>query len=360
MRIVADLEKITANARATVDQCAKHGISVAAVTKCVCGEPEIVRAILAGGVREIGESRIDNVRRIRDAGIDCDILLLRLPALSQADDVVALTTSSLNSEPRALRALSTAAVRQGKTHEVLVIVEWGDRREGVMPEDAAALCRLADELPGLELTGLACSLNCLCGVLPTQGNMQDFADFVERLEGDLGLRLRTVSGGHTNNLQFVASGCTPRRIDHLRVGEGILFGRDSICDVSLPGTHHDTFRVCAEVIEVKEKPSAPDGETGPDAFMRIREWPDLGLRRRAILAMGEVDLSVQWITPTRPGVTIVGASSDHTVVDVTDADPPVQVGDELEFRADYVAVAVGWGSRNAHRAFVQEGVAPAT
>ncbi len=133
MRIVADLDKITANARATVDQCARHGVSVAAVTKCVCGEPEIVRAILAGGVREIGESRIDNVRRIRDAGIDCDVLLLRLPALSQADDVVALTTSSLNSEPRALRALSAAAVRQGKTHEVLVIVEWGDRREGVMP-----------------------------------------------------------------------------------------------------------------------------------------------------------------------------------------------------------------------------------
>ena len=83
-----------------------EGVSVAAVTKCVCGDPDIVRAILAGGVRTIAESRLDNVRRIREAGIGCDILLLRLPALSQVDDVVALTQSSLNSEPaRASRAL---------------------------------------------------------------------------------------------------------------------------------------------------------------------------------------------------------------------------------------------------------------
>ena len=358
MKIVADLDKITANARATVDQCARHGVSVAAVTKCVCGDPAIVRAILAGGVRAIGESRLDNVRRIRDAGIDCEILLVRLPALSEVDDVVALTTSSLNSESRVLRALSEAAVRRRKTHEVLVIVEWGDRREGVMPEDAATLCRLAVALPGLELAGVACSLNCLCGVLPTQENMRSFASFVEHLEEELGLRFGVVSGGHTNNLHLVVSGSSPPRIDHLRVGEGILLGRDSICDVSLPGTHHDTFKVYAEVIEVKEKPSAPEGETGPDGLMRVHEWPDHGIRRRAVLAMGDIHLDTRWLIPTRTGVEMVGASSDHTVVDVTDTEPPIEVGEELEFDAHYVAVATGWAGRCAQRAFASEGIAP--
>lgn len=353
MRIVADLDKITANARATVDECARHGVTVAAVTKCVCGEPEIVRAILAGGVSTIAESRLDNVRRLRDAGIDCDVLLLRLPALSEIEDVVALTTTSLNSEARVLRALSQAAVRQGKRHEVLIIVEWGDRREGALPQEAAALCRLALELPGLDLAGVACSLSCLCGVLPTPENMQGFAAFVERLEEELGLRFRTVSGGHTGNLRFLESGCAPERIDQVRVGEGILLGRDSYSDTAVPGPYSDAFKAYAEVVEVKEKPSAPEGETGPDAFMRTREWPDLGVRRRAVLAMGEIDLNVGWLTPTRPGVVIVGASSDHTVLDVTDADPPVDVGDELEFDTDYVAVAVGWASRCAHRGFVR-------
>jgi ornithine racemase len=339
-----------------VDVCARHGVSVAAVTKCVCGEPAIARAILAGGVRTIADSRLDNVHRLRDGGVDCDILLLRLPAMSEVDEVVALTSASLNSEAGVLRALSEAAVRQGTTHEVFVIVEWGDRREGVMPEDAAAICRLAAALPGLELAGLACSLNCLCGVLPTPENTGDFCAFVERLESDLDMRFRLVSGGHTNNLRLLDCACGPRRVNQLRVGEGILFGRDSISDVPLPGAHTDTFTVYAEVVEVNDKPSSPGGKTGPDAFMRTREWPDLGVRRRAVLALGEVDLDVQWITPLRPGMTIVGATSDHTVVDVTDADPPVEVGDELAFAADYVAVATGWSSRNARRGFVQAGV----
>jgi ornithine racemase len=357
MRIVVDLDKITLNARATVDLCARHGVTVAAVTKAVCGEPEIVRAILAGGVTTIAESRLDNVRRIREAGIDCDVLLLRLPAVSEADEVVALTTSSLNSEPRALHALSEAALRAGKTHDVIVAVEWGDRRDGVLPEDASALCRLALDLPGLELAGVACNLNCLCGVLATPENVGDFATFAEGLEEALGVRFRLVSGGHTTCLQFLDCGCL-RRIDHLRVGEGILFGRDSICDVPLPGGITDTFKVYAEVIEVKDKPSAPQGKTGLDALMRRREWPDRGIRRRAVLAMGEIDLNVAWLSPMRPGVQLVGASSDHTVVDVTDADPAVQVGDELEFLADYVAVATGWASRCAHRAVVTSSVLP--
>ena len=146
MRIVADLDKITANARATVELCGRHGIEVTAVPSASAANRRSPgRSWPAAWT--IAESRIDNVRRLRDAGVDCDILMLRLPALSQVDDVVALTTGSLNSEARVLHALSEAAARQGKTHEVIVIVEWGDRREGVMPEEAAALCRLAWSSP---------------------------------------------------------------------------------------------------------------------------------------------------------------------------------------------------------------------
>lgn len=349
MRIVADTGKIEANARAIVDLCARRGVTVVAVTKCVCGEPGIVRAVLAGGVATIADSRLGNVRRIREAGLDCDILLLRLPALSEADDVVSLTQCSLNSEADTLRALSAAAVRRGLVHSVLVIIESGDRREGVMPEEAPDLCRLADDLPGLDLAGVACSLNCLCGVLPTPDNMCSFVDIVEDLERRSGHGFRIVSGGHTNNLRFLQSGMLPGRIDHLRIGEGILFGTDEVSGARLPVAHTDTFKVYAEVIEVKDKPSAPDGEIGPDAFMRTNEWPDLGVRRRAVLAMGEIDLSVRFLRPTRPGVFLVGASSDHTVVDVTDADPPVRLGEELEFDARYTAVAVGWPSTCATR-----------
>jgi predicted amino acid racemase len=349
MRVVADTAKIAANTEAIVRLCAGHDIDVVGVSKCVRGEPEIVKAMLQGGVRIIGESRLVNIRRIREAGIECAVMLLRLPALSEAEDVVHLAQYSLNSEAEVIRALSAAAIASGRRHGVLVSVETGDRREGVMPEEAAALCRLVLDLPGLDLAGVATSLNCLCGVLPTVENQEAFAQLVESLQQDLGLEFPMVSAGHTGNLHLVMKGQVPACFNQLRIGEAILFGTDTTTDADLPTPYRDAFKIYAEVVELKEKPSAPGGEVGVDAFMRVHEWPDLGLRRRATLSMGELDAGVQFMRPTLAGTFVVGASSDHLVVDVTDAAVPIRVGDELEFVASYNAIAYGWSSCYATR-----------
>lgn len=344
MRIEVDCERIRANAAAVTELCARHDIEVAGVTKCVCGEPEVARAMLAGGCTMLADSRLDNVARMRAAGIEAPILLLRLPALSEVTDAVRLCDFSLVSEVETARALSTAAQSQGKTHEVIVMVESGDRREGVMPEDAVAVCREILTLPGIDVAGIGTSLNCLCGVLPTPENQEAFADVVEHVEREVGVHFRLVSAGHSANLHLVQSGHVPARFNHFRVGEAILTGTDFSTWADLPMPYMDTFKVYAEVIEVKDKPSAPDGEVGPDAFMEVHEWPDLGVRRRAILALGEIDLRTSSLKPMRPGVTVVGASSDHLVVDVTEADPPVTLGEEIGFDTLYPAVSTGWAS----------------
>jgi ornithine racemase len=344
MRIEVDCERIRANAAAVVQLCARHGIEVAGVTKCVCGEPEVARAMLAGGCTMLADSRLDNVARLRDAGIEAPILLLRLPAISEAAAVVRLCDLSLVSEVTTVHALSTAAQAAAVTHEVVLMVEGGDRREGVMPEDTVAACRDILTLPNIALAGIGTSLNCLCGVLPTAENQQAFADVVEQVEAELGLRFRLVSAGHTGNLHLVQAGHVPKRFNHFRVGEAILTGTDFSTWADLPAPYADTFKVYAEVIELKDKPSAPEGAVGPDAFMEVHEWPDLGVRRRAIVALGEIDLRTSSLKPMRPGVTVVGASSDHLVLDVTDADPPVQLGEELGFDTLYPAVSTGWAS----------------
>ena len=147
MRLVADCARIRRNAEAVVDLCSRHGISVAGVTKCVCGEPEVARAMLAGGCSMLADSRLDNIERLRAAGIDADVLLLRIPAISTASDVVRLTQYSLVSEVETARALSGAAVTQDRTHGVLLMVETGDRREGVTPERAEETARSIAALP---------------------------------------------------------------------------------------------------------------------------------------------------------------------------------------------------------------------
>ena len=347
MRIEVDCERIRRNAEVVVDMCASHGVQIAGVTKCCCGEPEVARAMLAGGVRTLGESRLDNVRRLRKAGVDCDVLMVRLPPLSQADEVVALTQISLNSEMETVRALGRAARAQGLTHRVWMMVEMGDLREGVMPEDAAATARAMESVDGIELEGIGASLSCIGGIMPTRENMQELAALVEQVEAALGRRFRVVSGGHTGSLGFVYRGELPSRINQLRVGEGILFGVDSISWCELPMPHRDTFKVYAEVIELKDKPSLPyGGPIGIDAFNRVPTWEDHGIRRRAVLAVGEIDLQTDCLVPTRPGISYVGASSDHLVLDVTEADPPVELGDELEFDVVYPAIATGWSSVN--------------
>ncbi len=344
MKIVCDCEKVRQNAAAVVALCAPHGIAVVGVTKCVCGEPEVARAMLAGGCVMLGESRLDNIRRLRAGGVEAPVMLLRLPALSEVEDAIALAECSLVSEVETARALAAAADRRGAVHRVLLMIETVDRREGVMPADAPAVARELEALPGLDLDGLATTLNCLCGVLPTPRHQQEFVDTVEAVEAALGRRLETVSGGHTGNLHLIKAGQVPARFDQVRVGEAILSGTDFSTWADLGVPYQDAFKAYAEVIEVKDKPSAPDGVVGRDAFMRVREWPDRGVRRRAILALGEIDLDTASLKPVRDGVEVVGSSSDHLVVDVTDARPPVRLGEELEFDTLYPAVSTGWSS----------------
>ncbi|HEY71703.1 MAG: alanine/ornithine racemase family PLP-dependent enzyme [Chloroflexi bacterium] len=344
MRIEVDCERIRRNAAAIVGMCAPHGIEVVGVTKACCGHPDVAHAMLAGGVSVLADSRLKNVRRLRKAGIDADVMLLRLPSLSEADEVVGLVQISLNSEVETVRALSRAAQARGLTHQVILMVEMGDRREGLMPDDVLNAARTICALPGIDLAGIGTNLVCIGGVLPTLENTQSLVALAESIEQALGMRFRVISGGNTYDLDFVLRGQMPARVNQLRVGEGILLGVNSVTKNPLPCPHQDAFNVAADVIEVKTKPSLPEGPIATDAFGRAPHWEDLGLRRRAILALGEQDMRIDGLRPKRQGATIVGASSDHLVVDVTEAHPPVRLGDEMEFAPTYAAVATAMAS----------------
>ena len=165
--LTVDLDKIEHNARAVVELCAAHGNEVVGVTKGVCGHPAVARAMLRGGVAAIGDSQLENIGRMRAAGIQTSYALLRVPALSGAEDVVATVDLSLNSELTVLQALSAAAARRGRVHQVIVMVEIGDLREGVLPGDVVPLLRAAVELPGIRVVGLGANLACFAGVVPT-------------------------------------------------------------------------------------------------------------------------------------------------------------------------------------------------
>ncbi|EDL4876260.1 alanine/ornithine racemase family PLP-dependent enzyme, partial [Salmonella enterica subsp. enterica serovar Derby] len=150
-----NLRKLEENARTEKALLASSGIDVMAVNKVFDGCVETAQAVFNGGITVIAESRTYNLKKIRETG--CTTCLLRSPCLSEIEDVVRYADISLNSEPVVLRALSQEAQRQGKTHQVLLMVDMGDLREGIWFGEYQRILEtvtLITGLPGLELYGL--------------------------------------------------------------------------------------------------------------------------------------------------------------------------------------------------------------
>lgn len=347
--VTINLDKIEHNARTIVSLCARHGIDVIGVTKGTCGNPQVANAMLSGGVSAIAESRVENVRRLRAAGIDTSYMMLRLPPLSAVDEVVQLTQVSLNSELRVLEGLSQAAQRRSLIHDAIIMVDLGDLREGLWPDELVTFMREALRLPGIRVIGLGTNLACYGGVIPSAENMKQMVELVAGVEGTFNIKLDLISGINSSGLDLIASGQMPARINQARIGEAILLGRETIHRRPWPDTYQDAFRLHAEVLEVKTKPSLPLGERSEDAFGELPAFEDRGERRRALLNVGREDVDAEGIAPLAPGIEILGASSGYLILDVDDAEQAVRVGDELSFSLNYAALLTAMTSEYVHK-----------
>lgn len=335
--ITIDLAIIEQNARTVTTTCARHGVTVFGVTKGTCGMPHVARAMLRGGVIGIAESRFENIMRLRQSGIDCPVLLLRSPPPSLVDDTVTLADISLNSELSVIEALSAAAVGRSRVHDVILMVDLGDLREGIWPDDLMSTVARLVELEGVRLVGIGTNLTCFGAVLPSVRNMGDLASYAEKVTAEFGVSLTYVSGGNSSSLPFLLSGQMPPGVNNLRIGEAILQGgRDTFFDEPWEELDRRAFTLTGSLVEVKVKPSVPIGETGVDAFGGHPVFEDRGPRLRGILNIGREDVATDALIPLTPGVEVLGASSDHLILDVTEAAPGV--GDEVSFRVGYAAL----------------------
>lgn len=324
---------------------------VVGVTKATCGDPVVAGAMLDGGVAGVGDSRVRNLAGIGTV-IATETTLLRVPRASAADRVVAAADRSLVSELAVVERLGDVANGRGETHDVILMVDVGDRREGVLPATVPDVVPDIAGIDGVHLAGLGTNVGCFGGVLPTTAQLSSFVDVVERAERVLGRRLDVVSGGSTVTLPLVEDGDLPSRVNELRIGEGILLGTDVTSGRRIPYLRGDAFELRAEVVECKRKPSEPDGPRARNVDGEQPSFDVSGRRRRAIVALGKQDAVVDDLDPLADGVAVLGASSDHTVLDVEAAARDVSVGDELGFRPGYRALVQAFTSEYVHREVV--------
>ena len=366
--LVIDKEKLADNIREVTARCKARGISVAGVVKGMNGLPELIKVYGGSDVTMIGSSRIEQIRDVVEIGAEDPALrkptlMIRIPMLSEVPEIVKYCDYSLESEDETLRALNEEVLRQAdkpvgsgpdiKKHKVILMVEMGDLREGYVGEEGLvnAALMVENELDDLELAGVGMNVGCYGSILPTREKLDEFVSRAEAVEKAIGRRLDIISGGATSTLMRVLDGNIPDRINHLRIGEGILLAHDLplFYGCNLDFLHEDVFRLRMEVVEVKNKPTYPQGTIGRDAFGHLPEYVDRGMRMRAICACGKVDYGSETdIFPLDPNIKVIGASSDHTLLDVEDLTTPLKVGDVLEFSINYASMVYVTSSRDIH------------
>jgi predicted amino acid racemase len=334
-RIEINLEKIAHNVKILKGLCGSKEIDIVGVTKAVCGNPVIADILLKSGISILADSRIENIKRMREANIKAEFWLLRTPLLSQADNVVKYADISLNSELAVIKELSKYAIEQNSIHKIILMIELGDLREGIMPSELNKIIKQAQRLDGIEIVGIGTNLACFGGIKPDDEKMEHLSSIAIDIKEKFGLSLKYISGGNSANYNWITTTKDVGQINNLRLGESIYLGCETLNRKPIPGLFTDAFKMVAEVIESKIKPSLPYGAVSQDAFGNFPKFKDKGQINRTILGLGLQDVMISGLTP-RLDIEIIGASSDHIIVDAKKLD--LKVGNELEFDLNYGAL----------------------
>jgi len=347
-RIEITLSQIQDNARVLSELYGKKGISLMGVTKAVLGEPSIVKAMIEGGVKFIADSRIENIQKMKNAGITAQFVLLRTP-LSHAETVVKNADISLNTEIETLKKLSYYATMHRKIHQVIIMVELGDLREGVLSCDLPQFIKKTLSLDYISVVGIGCNLACYGGVKPDAKNMQKLSKLADTIEKEFHIDLEVISGGNSANYEWYKSDQEIGRINNLRLGESILLGCETLNREAIPDLHTHAFQLIAEVIESKKKPSLPSGEIGLNAFGNTPTFQDRGIHQRVIIALGRQDIQLSSLK-SKNKLEMLGSSSDHMILDGKNNN--LQVGDEVTFDMNYSGLLAAMTSPFIRKQFV--------
>ncbi|MBZ2173695.1 alanine/ornithine racemase family PLP-dependent enzyme [Schnuerera sp. xch1] len=336
-KVRVDLKKLEHNVKELVDLCGKNGIKVAGVTKVFCGNPEIAKAYIRGGISYLADSRIENLIKLKDFKLPK--ILLRLPMISEVENVVKYADISLNSELDTMIALAKEANKRGKLHKVILMIDLGDLREGYFNEkDIYKAVEEILELKTIELIGIGTNLTCYGGVIPSEDNLGRLVNITRTIEERYNIDLQIISGGNSSSLHLLLNDKKIEDINMLRLGESLVLGFETAYGNRIQNTYDDAFQLSVEVIEIKEKPSLPVGEIGKDAFGKVPNFIDKGIRKRIICAIGKQDIELDGIIPVDEGITILGGSSDHIILDGTDSKINYKIGDKLKFKLTYSGI----------------------
>lgn len=360
-RLVFDPTSLRHNMEQIRDWMDGHGAYWTLVTKVLCGEPAAIRMLADIGVRSIGDSRLQNMDVIKSVMPDVETWYLRPPSVSDISRIVELSDVSLNSEIEIIRKLDKEAGRQNRVHRVVIMMELGDLREGILPGSLVSFYKSAFNLPNIEIIGIGANLGCLSGAVPSIDQFMQLILYRELLELKFERTLPVISAGASSVLPLVINKSLPRQINHFRIGEAAFLGTDLVFGGLLEGLRNDVVILEAEVTEIKEKSLTPFGETtNMTPFeLEIKDNSMPGQRGyRALIDVGMLDTDVAGLTPCDSDLQIAGASSDITVLNLGDTPGRMKIGDKVRFQLSYSALLRLMSNRYVDKVLKDDVTAP--
>ena len=336
-KLIIHTDKVLHNMRTLVGIAKAQDVRIALVSKVVCAHPAVIRCINDSGCEMLADSRVENLNK---SETDLPKLLLRIGDPKEADAIVCAADISLQSEKAMILALQNAAQARSKHHRVILMIDLGDLREGVFFRNWDQILDLAETIkkcPNLELYGTGTNLTCYGSVLPDENNLGTLVALTNRLRNALQLPIPIISGGNSTSLKLLLEGRLPKEINHLRLGESVMCGVIPGLYTRIDGCYQDAFELCASLVELKTKPSYPIGTLSRNAFGETVKYVDKGEMLRGIAAIGRQDVITEGLIPKDPNIEVIGASSDHLLLDMTRTDG-YRVGDTVAFGLDYGAL----------------------
>ncbi len=332
-------KKLKSNYEFLDDLFSKKDIEWAIVTKLLCGTESYIKEVLKLGVKEVCDARISNLRKVKKINPDVQTVYIKPPAKRSIQDIVKYADVSFNSESTTIKMLSKEAVKQGKKHKVIIMIELGDLREGVMGEHLISFYDSVFELPNIEVVGIGSNLNCLHGVMPSQDKFVILSLYKQLIDAKFEKNIPWITGGTSVVIPMLLNGTLPMSVNHFRVGETLFFGADLVTGETIEGMHDDVFRLYTEIIELTEKPVVPIGELAENPSGEVYEVDEENYGKmtyRAIIDIGLLDISPDYLIPDDPEIEIVNASSDMLILNLGESAGDYKVGDLITFKLKYM------------------------
>ncbi|TXB67112.1 alanine/ornithine racemase family PLP-dependent enzyme [Vicingus serpentipes] len=317
----------------------KNGKEWAVVSKLLCGNKIYIKELIDLGAREICDSRVSNLKVVKQINPNVETVYIKPPAKRSIKNIVKYADASFNTEFETIKLLSEEALKQGKIHRVIIMIEMGDLREGVMGDDLLDFYEQIFKLKGIQVTGIGTNLNCLNGVLPSHDKLIQLSLYEQLIETKFNRKIPWVTGGTSITLPMLKKNQIPKGINHFRIGETLFFGNDLLENIPFKGMRQDVIKLFAEIIEITEKPKVPVGELAENPSGDLFEVDDSDygeMSYRAIIDIGLLDITTDFLIPEDGQISIIGASSDMLILDLGKSYKKYKVGDLISFRLKYM------------------------